>query len=787
MKKLSVFLLASVTLLVLASCEHKHTPVIDPAVEATCTEPGLTEGSHCSGCGGAIFSQKLVAPKGHTVVIDKAVSATCMSEGLTNGSHCSECGEVFVEQKVAPKTGHNIVVLDETAPTCAAEGFTEGKECIVCGEIFSGREPIAKLDHTPITLAAVAPTCSAEGLTEGQVCTVCNEVLVAQEPIARTEHVEVITPGVEPTCSLEGLTEGKHCSACNEVLGEQEPIAKIEHTEEIIAAVEPTCSLEGLTEGKRCSVCSEILVAQETIAKAEHVEVVTPALEPTCTTEGLTEGKHCSVCNEVIVAQETVAKTAHASVATDAIEPTCTEVGFTAGESCSICAATLTAGEEIPALGHVEVIDRGVAATYSTPGLTEGKHCSRCGKILVVQQVIPMLEKVNVNLPLGTITESPTILLTNDLELQIDAGVYVPGDLKETLDIVTSVMETVSGMKFEGNPTYTEAAKQYSPQSTTDLMLVEVKKNPDSESEFHDAGGWAGGAYVSSGDIINLYALIHECSHALQLRQSNWHYCQWAMEGISTYTTYKTQKYIAESYPNLAEYVDLSLQSIGDMRIWDYGKLYEHPMEYWIDNTFEYSSNTNYVIGFRLMWYLDVTFGNYTDWIYKLEESYPFYENSTGSDQLPSEKILEAFYLAYGESVFDDFYEWLKNNEAAFDNDTFTVDLRGATMFNIYPEFNALGSRYKPTVLHFYDEHGILYRDLYIGLDAGNQYLTEYKGKTYEKLTLQLSDGVRVKLFDSQGNLMRVDSGKSIDITGVSFIQLIGEGTLTKFEIVGYN
>lgn len=80
-----------------------HTPVTDPAVAATCTTDGKTEGSHCSTCGEVIVAQQTVKAKGHQIVTDAPVAATYTETGLTSGTHCSVCGEIFTAQKVVPK------------------------------------------------------------------------------------------------------------------------------------------------------------------------------------------------------------------------------------------------------------------------------------------------------------------------------------------------------------------------------------------------------------------------------------------------------------------------------------------------------------------------------------------------------------------------------------------------------------------------------------------------------------------------------------------------------------
>lgn len=51
-----------------------------------------------------------VAAHEHTKVIDTpAVAATCTKDGCTEGSHCSECGEVLSKSEVIPTTGHKLV------------------------------------------------------------------------------------------------------------------------------------------------------------------------------------------------------------------------------------------------------------------------------------------------------------------------------------------------------------------------------------------------------------------------------------------------------------------------------------------------------------------------------------------------------------------------------------------------------------------------------------------------------------------------------------------------------
>lgn len=321
-----------------------HTVVTSPAVEATCAQPGKTEGSYCSTCGEVIQEQKSIPALGHIWNEGKITKESTCTKNGEKTYICTRCGESKAEE--IPALGHSWdagkVIKNATCTEDGEKTYT----CTKCNKTRT--EGIAKIGHIIVVDQAVPATCTMTGKTEGSHCSVCGEVILEQKSVPALGHMwDEGTITKEPTCTENG-EKTYTCSRCNET--KTEGIAKIEHTIVVDSAIESTCTLVGKTEGKHCAVCGKIIQAQMNVPKIAHTIVIDPAIPATCTIQGKTEGSHCSVCGEIITPQKTIAKSEDHNWAREVVKAaTCTTNGEVLW-TCTLCGTKKTM--EIIASGH---------------------------------------------------------------------------------------------------------------------------------------------------------------------------------------------------------------------------------------------------------------------------------------------------------------------------------------------------------------------------------------------------------------------------------------------------
>ena len=154
-------------------------------VPATCVTKGTAATQQCKRCDYIVPAQSLpIDPNNHAnIVKDVAVAPTCTETGLTEGSHCSVCNKILVAQKTVSALNHSFTnYISNDDATCTEDG-TKTAKCDRCDVTDTQSDEGSAKGHTSVVDAAVAPTYSSVGLTEGSHCADCGLVFKEQEVI----------------------------------------------------------------------------------------------------------------------------------------------------------------------------------------------------------------------------------------------------------------------------------------------------------------------------------------------------------------------------------------------------------------------------------------------------------------------------------------------------------------------------------------------------------------------------------------------------------------------------
>lgn len=314
----------------IAPIGHNATKV--DGIEATCTDKGIITHWACANCQGlfrdADCTKKIQSAEIPVDVhnhIDEmtnqsslrkipAVAATCTQDGLTEGEKCIKCNVVTVPQKFVAKT-HIFETVEAKEATCTENGIIAHKHCAVCGKDFSLDETqeFTKDEYEVLPLGHIfgdveyanegdKPTEQSEGngvrhCTRG--CGYSNSVSVAKLDHVHGEECEEINQPA--TCTANG--KKRIVYTCCGAVKEDNIIIYASHNGKYIEAIAPTCYSEGTKAHWYCTVCEKSFEDEACIKEVSADELTVHKIEHKFIKHNETEDEivnKCEYCQEVV-------------------------------------------------------------------------------------------------------------------------------------------------------------------------------------------------------------------------------------------------------------------------------------------------------------------------------------------------------------------------------------------------------------------------------------------------------------------------------------------------------
>lgn len=342
-----------------------HTEEVIPAVAATCTRVGKTEGKKCSVCDEILVKPENVEPIDHVSVVDvEATDATCAHGGNTEGTKCAVCGKILVKARNLSATEHKLSAWTVvTKATCTSQGVKE-RHCTVEGCTYSEREFTPAFGHSyGDWVTVVEPSCDGEG-TKRCVCTRCGDVI--DQVVSANGHSKVAVAEVPATCETDGVGAGVECSVCGVKFEGFDVIPALGHDYEV-THVDGDCEHDSY-DLYVCNRDKSHTYINNTVAAPGHTGGIA-----TCTQKAV-----CDVCGKEY------GELAPHSYESVVIAPTCKDSGYTL-YTCTVCGDEYR-GELVPATGEHDFTDGIIskAATCTEAG-SKTITCKDCGFSLSVE------------------------------------------------------------------------------------------------------------------------------------------------------------------------------------------------------------------------------------------------------------------------------------------------------------------------------------------------------------------------------------------------------------------
>ena len=98
----------------------------------------------------------------HSAVAVPAEAATCTEPGLTEGSKCSSCGAVLKVQESVPALGHEWGAWHVTKPATLKKAGTEASSCQNAGCAETQTRELARLDSKTVKVKGVSYLCDGK-------------------------------------------------------------------------------------------------------------------------------------------------------------------------------------------------------------------------------------------------------------------------------------------------------------------------------------------------------------------------------------------------------------------------------------------------------------------------------------------------------------------------------------------------------------------------------------------------------------------------------------------------